>query len=610
VLFLGISAGAMLYATHRIGELHVAHYAPIERAAAELRVALASVHLWLEEYLTGDPQVDLEVDVYGELEHADTLARALLEGGRVDETRRIVTPLRDEELRRCATRILRGLDRFRVLIDTRLQSTSGVGTRLDERFDETFRDLLAELGALEGGIEVRMLASRHRATQLFGAILVFWLLLLGVTLVTLNRRARRQLQTEAALRHSEDQLRQAQKLEAVGRLAGGLAHDINNYLATINSQACLVKILHGEAPGVAPLMDEIIGTVGRTTSLIQRLLAFSRSQPSSPRVIDLAELTEELATLLCRLLGDDVTLVIRSSAEVWPVEADPSQIEQVLVNLLVNASESMAGGGRVVVSIANMTRSGPASPAGHPAGDFVCLEVSDDGQGIAPEIRDKIFEPFFSTKARAAGETQAHSGLGLATVYGIVRQAGGRVEVESEPGAGTTFRVFLPRTHRQPEPLDAIGSETHEGSLPAAVHGSGQRILVVEDNPELRNTTVAVLAAIGHDVASAVDGFEGIGRARDADPPFDIVVTDLVMPEVSGRDLAEAVLATTGAGVIITSGFCDRIPVKDLLASDRVRFLDKPFTLKALLGAIAELGAARPPTGTTDRSGPQLGMGR
>lgn len=602
MLVLGISAGAMLYATHRIGELHVVHYAPIERAAAELRLALATAHLWLEEYLTGDPQVDLDADVYAALARADALARALLDGGTVGEARQIATPLREPELRRCASKILVGLDRFRILTSTRLKSTSGVGTRLDERHDDTFRDLLREVGALERGIQARVLASRRRAKQLFWAILFFWVLLLVVTLVTLQKRARRQRQTEAALRHSEDQLRQAQKLEAVGRLAGGLAHDINNYLATINSQAGLVKILHGEVPGVGALMDEIIGTVGRTTSLIQRLLAFSRSQPSRPVVLDLAALAEELATMVRRLLGDDVTLVIRSGAEVWPVEADRSQVEQVLVNLLVNASESMPGGGRVTVSIENVTRPGSLRPEGPPAGDFVCLGVSDDGEGVAPEIRDKIFDPFFSTKSQAGGTVQAHSGLGLATVYGIVHQAGGRVEVESEPGRGSTFRVLLPRTHGRPEPLDTLESEVRGGRPPAAGHGAGRRILVVEDNPELRNTTVAVLAALGHEVASAADGLEGIGRVRDADPAFDVVITDLVMPEASGRELAEAVLATSGAGVILTSGFCDRIPVCDLLASERVRFLDKPFTPSDLLGAIADLMA--------DRSRPSVRGGR
>jgi len=573
----------MLYATHRIGERHVEHYAPIERGAAELRVAISAVHLWLEEYLTGDPQVDVETDVLGELDRADALARALLEGGAVGESHRIVTPLREEDLRRRAEAIRIGLDGFQTLVRTRLKSTSGIGTQLDERFDAAFRKLLAQTGDLEHGIERRMRAGSRRSNALFGAILVSWLLLLGLTLGTLHRREQRQAQTEAALQHSEDQLRQAQKLEAVGRLAGGLAHDVNNYLATINAQAGLAKILHGETPGMASLMDEIIGTVGRTTSLIQRLLAFSRSQPTHPRVVSLNTLTEELSSMVRRLLGDDVRLDLHLGAGLWPVEADPTQLEQVLVNLLVNASEAMPHGGRVTVNTGNGTLDGSG---GRPAGEYVVLTVTDDGAGMPPEVRDKIFEPFFSTKDRSVEEPGAHSGLGLATVFGIVHQAGGFIEVESAVGEGTTFRVYLPRTHRQSAPVGA-GAET-----PAARpgrDGAGRRVLVVEDNEELRRATCAVLVAVGHEVTTAADGSEGLRHLGTAERPFDVVVTDLVMPGASGREVTEAALAAGGPGVVLTSGFRDRIPIEDLLSSHRVRFLGKPFTSQELLSAMAEV---------------------
>ena len=582
LLFLGISAVAMLYATHRIGERHVEHYAPIERAAAELRVAISVVHIWLEEYLTGDPQVDVESDVLGELDRADALARTLLEGGGAGAGRRITTPLREPELRERAQALRRGLGHYRTLVRTRLKSTSGIGTALDTRFDSSFRALLAEAGELEHGIEARMEEGSRRANLLFGAILVAWLSLLGLTLGTLHRRELRQAQTEAALQHSEDQLRQAQKLEAVGRLAGGLAHDINNYLATINSQAGLAKILHAGTPGIAPLMDEIIGTVGRTTSMIQRLLSFSRHRPTHPRVVRLDVLVEELGSMVRRLVGDDVRLVIRPVDGLWPVEADPSQLEQVLVNLLVNASEAMPSGGRVTVTMTNETLDGTGTA---PAGDYVRLSVADEGDGIPLEIQDKIFDPFFSTKERAGDAAGAHSGLGLATVFGIVRQAGGFIELDSAAGEGTTFRVHLPRTERPPEVAPAAEKPPES----AVLVGSSRRVLVVEDNDDLRRATTAVLAAVGHEVTAVPDGDQALRSLRDTDHPFDVVVTDLVMPGASGREVAEAVLAADGPGVVVTSGFRDRIQVDDLMASERVRYLDKPFTPQDLLGALAEL---------------------
>jgi len=578
----------MLYATHRIGERHVEHYAPIERSAAELRVAISSVHLWLEEYLTGDPQVDVQTDVLEGLDRADALARALLEGGGTGPGRGITTPLRETELREQARSIRGGLDQFRTLVRSRLRSTSGIGTALDRQFDQSFRELLDATGELERGIEGRMLEGRRRSNVLFGAILVAWLALLGLTLGTLHRREQRQAQTEAALQHSEDQLRQAQKLEAVGRLAGGLAHDINNYLATINTQAGLAKILHAETPGVASLMDEIIGTVGRTTSLIQRLLSFSRAQPSHVQVVRLDVLVEELGSMVRRLVGDDVQLVIHSADGLWPVEADPSQLEQVLVNLLVNASEAMPGGGRVSVRLTNESLDGTSERRGAlAAGDYVCLSVTDEGTGIPREIRDTIFEPFFSTKERVAEEAGAHSGLGLATVFGIVRQAGGTIELQSAPGQGTTFRVFLPRTTREPEAPSV--AET-PATVPADT-GSSRRILVVEDNEELRRVTTAVLSAVGHEVLAVGDGEQALRRLRRGTDSFDVVITDLVMPGASGRAVTEEVLKTDGSGVVMTSGFRDRIQIGDLLASERVRYLDKPFTPQDLLGAMAELDA-------------------
>jgi signal transduction histidine kinase/CheY-like chemotaxis protein len=505
-----------------------------------------------------------------------------------------VPALEEEPLRRRVEEVRRLLGPFRTLAHTRVthRSSAGVGSRLDERYDDVFRQLLAEATRLEADVEQRMLDGRRRSAQLVGSILAAWLLLIGLAMLTLRRRLRLQQEAEAALRSSEAQLRQAQKLEAVGRLAGGLAHDVNNYLATINAQCGLVKVLYGEQqPGVAPLMDEVVSTVGRTSALIQRLLTFSRSQPSRPEVVDLDRLAAELGSMMRRLLSDDVELAVRPGRDLWPVEVDPTQMEQVLVNLLVNAREAMPGGGRVTVSTANAVVDAAEAPEAG-AGDYVVLAVRDEGLGIPEAVRDKIFEPFFSTKRLQGGAGREgapgaggdHSGLGLATVYGIVHQAGGFLRLDSEVGKGTTFRVYLPRSRGEV-------AAAARAARPAAARTprTRRRVLVVEDNAELRQAADAILTAVGQEVVAVADGDAGVRTIEAAGVPFDVVLTDLVMPGRSGRQVAEAALAAGSRGVVLVSGFRDRVAVEDLLADPRVRFLDKPFDPEALLDVLEAL---------------------
>jgi len=591
----------MLLASHYIADRHVVHYAPLGRAAADLRVALATSHLWLEEYLTGDPRVDLETDVWGEMDRAESLAQGMLDGGRLDVGGRTIEPLGEPHLRRHVVEIRGLLDSFRDLARTRVgdAEAAGVGSRLDQSYDRVFRQLLADASDLERELEAEMAAGRRQSIYLLGFIVLAWLLILAVAWVTLHRRRLRQQEAETALADSEEQLRQAQKLEAVGRLAGGLAHDVNNYLGTINAQCGLVKVLHGDQPGIASLMDEVVATVGRTSGLIQRLLAFSRSQPSRPRVVDLNGLTRELGGMVRRLLSDDVDLEVELEEGLWRVEIDPSQLEQVVVNLLVNAGEAMPGGGRVTMATANFRRSEEAASAspGLRSGDFVALSVRDCGEGIPEEIRDKVFEPFFSTK-RGLGEAAAqatsghHSGLGLATVYGIVQGADGFIEMESEVGRGTEFRVYLPRTHRPAEAPDSAvagPSPLAGGLFDSAGERPRPRVLLVEDNGDLRRAADAVLTAVGHRVTTAEDGRVAMELLAAADPMFDLVVTDLVMPGPSGRLVALEALSRGCGGVVLVSGYRSRIEVEDLLERPRVRYLDKPYDPRDLIAALEAL---------------------
>lgn len=587
---LGLAVVGMLFAVERIAERHVADYAPAIAAASRLRVAVASSHVWLEEHLAGDAVVDVEADVLAPMGEAEELAAALLDGDRArgDEQGggREVEPLAEPALRRRVERIRPLLRRFRTLAQTRIdhRAVAGVGTPLDQSYDAVFRTLLAEAGSLEADVSRRMVAGRRRSRLLFAAILAAWTTLVGAALATLAHRERRRRRTEAVLAEREEQLAQAQKLEAVGRLAGGLAHDVNNYLAAVNAQCGLIRLKRPQDAELAGLLDEIGDTVGRIAGLLRRLLAFSRDRPLAPQVIDLNELAGEMGGMMRRLLGDDVTLALRLEDGLWPVEIDPVEVEQVLVNLLVNAGEAMPGGGQVTLTTSNR-RVGPAEPGSPPAAgtaveDWVVLAVSDTGAGVPDEVRERMFEPFYSTKERGG-----HCGLGLATVYGVARRAGGFVRVQSAPGAGATFEVHLPRASGAAGvPAPARRERTAAGLPPA-------RLLVVEDNPALAAASAAFLTQSGHRVTRVGDGRRAIGRL-DGALRFDAVVTDLVLPGASGREVAERALAL-GLPVVVVSAFPDRVEIDDLLAHPSLRFLSKPFAPEALLAALADVLGSR-----------------
>jgi two-component system, cell cycle sensor histidine kinase and response regulator CckA len=326
--------------------------------------------------------------------------------------------------------------------------------------------------------------------------------------------------------------------------------------------------------------------VQRIANLLVRLLAFSRNRPLAPRVIVLNDLAGEMGGMMRRLLGDDVTLDLELEAELWPTEIDPVEVEQVLVNLLVNAREAMPRGGRVTLGTANR-RLGPhgaALVAGQPAAatEWVVLSVADRGEGIPDEVRERIFEPFFSTKGRSG-----HSGLGLATVYGVARRAGGFVRLESTPGEGACFEVHLPRATRAADAAEPEATAAPQAPAAAA------RLLLVEDNPVVADASAAFLSQVGHRVTRVRDGRAALARLEGGGGAFDAVVTDLVLPGASGREIAERALALD-LPVVLVSAFPDRVEIADLLLEPRVRFLGKPFEPEALLAALADVLGTRP----------------
>ncbi len=378
-------------------------------------------------------------------------------------------------------------------------------------------------------------------------------------------------------RAAEDRQRQAQRLEAIGRLAGGVAHDFNNLLtAIIGSAEMLLDGLPDDHPMRAEAVD--VRAAGlRAAGLTRQLLAFSRRQTLQPRPLDLNTIVRGMDSLLRRLIGEHIDLRFDLHDPLPAVQADAGQIEQVITNLVVNAGDAMRDGGLLTVETASAELT-----AGHAdetsvvqPGPYVALVVTDTGHGIEPETRAHIFEPFFTTKDVGAG-----TGLGLATVYGIVKQSGGYVFVESEPGRGSTFRVFLPAVSAAAQ-APAAGAPT--------VQGGSETILLAEDEPLVRKLAVRILTDRGYTVLPAGGGSEALAAARAHAGPIHLLATDVVMPDMSGADLTRRLLhERPGVPVVFMSGYTDDAIGHHGVLESAVPFVQKPFTAQALLGAVRE----------------------
>ncbi len=387
--------------------------------------------------------------------------------------------------------------------------------------------------------------------------------------LNLEERTRELEADMAARRRLEEQLVQAQKMEAVGRLAGGIAHDFNNLLTAILANADLAQ--SGFAPGDVRReeISAIKDAAERAAGLTRQLLAFARKQRIQPTIVDLNALLLNLDRLLRRLIAEDIELVTVPHAGLWLVRVDPTQFEQVIVNLAVNARDAMPRGGRLAIECENVTcplpHAGPAD-SDIPPGDYVQLTISDTGSGMSEETLTHIFEPFFTTKDVGQG-----SGLGLATVYGVVTQAGGYVTAASAPGRGSNFRILLPRASGQ---LPAATGTTQ----PPVVRGGRETILLVEDEPLVREVAVRTLRNQGYQVLPAINGSEALAISTSHNEPIHLLLTDVVMPLMNGRELAERVRRQRPEiPVMFMSGYSDDWQQADGPQS-RSGFLPKPFS--------------------------------
>jgi PAS domain S-box-containing protein len=388
----------------------------------------------------------------------------------------------------------------------------------------------------------------------------------------------------------EEHLRQSQKMEAIGQLSGGVAHDFNNLLTAIMGHLGLLEGNPDITPEIAESLSEIGKAANRAATLTSQLLAFSRRQILQSSDVDLNAVVENMTKMLRRLLGEDVAMQIDYASEPLIVQGDPSMLEQVLLNLAVNARDAMAGGGTLRVVTRGALCLPPTSNRVEPAKSarFVHLAVSDTGSGIAPEILPRIFEPFFTTKEVGKG-----TGLGLATVFAIVQQHHGWIEVESEVGRGTTFHVFLPRI--------ASGPSAAAASVPAvAPRGRGETILLVEDEPAVREMGTAALSRHGYLLLTANNGAEALDVWATHKGKISLLLTDLIMPGgMSGLELARQILRRDpGVRVIYTSGYSAEIAGRDLPMKAGVNYLAKPYELNTLLQTVRTAldgGASRPP---------------
>ncbi|MES2177667.1 MAG: ATP-binding protein [Gemmatimonadota bacterium] len=387
---------------------------------------------------------------------------------------------------------------------------------------------------------------------------------------------------DTTLHHElEAQLLQAQKMDAVGRLAGGVAHDFNNLLTVISSYSEMaLETLAREDPLYAD-MQEIRSSAERASRLTRQLLAFSRKQVMQPQVLDLNRVATEMERMLRRLIGEDVMLLLDLAPKLGEVCADPGQIEQVLMNLVLNARDAMPEGGRLVIGTSNLSLTSDLALDAEtlPAGEYVTLSVDDSGTGMTDETKGHLFEPFFTTKATGQG-----TGLGLSTVYGIVKQSGGDVVVRSSPGKGSNFMIYLPRHKRQANrtPLN--------GNKPAGAYGGSETILLVEDDAALRNLARRILKSAGYTVLEARTANTAIELGTNHEGIIHLLLTDVVMPQASGREVGDRLsVLRPDIRVLYMSGYTDDDVMRRGVVSAKTEFLQKPFTPEELIRRIREV---------------------
>lgn len=580
VLFaLGVVSILMLLINGWISSKLIADRLEMMRTVGEIRTQSAIVHIWIEELVTGD-LID-RPGIAGSLETSDALFTSLLDAEK--EPSFADWYLKDDDEVLTSINDARGhFEQFVELSGTRQSGFDeggdvGIGSDIDIAYDQIFESLLLELDDLRKAMERRLAKAISLEQTLARSILLAWIAIVALSIGSIWSHERRRREAELALRQSESQLLQAQKMDALGRLAGGIAHDVNNHLAAISMQCEAIKLDKAVPEDVESWVNAIISTADKSATMIKRLLAFSRKQPTLPKVIDANHVVDDLSDILAGLISEDVRLEMRLAPDLANIKMDPSQLEQIVVNLVVNACEAMPAGGRLLIETANCED-------GHENGadGRIRLRVSDTGVGIPDDLLDRVFEPFFTTKDMAQ-----NSGLGLATIDGIARQNGGEVRVESRVGDGTTFEVLLPSTEL------ALDAPLSEGSADAPIDEPPRpTILLVEDNDELRTSTGVVLKALGYRIYLAESAETALQLFEERAAEIDVAVVDVIMPGMDGKQLVDEMKRRQpDLSVLFISSYTDDRLSERGIAELEVDFLPKPFSVKDLIAKVDAISA-------------------
>ncbi len=388
-------------------------------------------------------------------------------------------------------------------------------------------------------------------------------------------------QAEEALRRTEEQLRQSQKMEAIGRLGGGIAHDFNNLLTVIKGYGQISLLELKKDDPLRGNIEEIQKAAERAANLTRQLLAFSRRQILDFKVLNLNLLLQDLDKMLRRILGEDIELVYALAEDLQKIKTDPGQVEQVILNLAVNARDAMPSGGKLIIETANveLDNTYASTHIGVTPGRYVRLSMSDTGLGMTPEVRDRVFEPFFTTKEKGRG-----TGLGLSTVYGIVKQSGGNIWVYSEPGIGTTFKIYLPGVD---EKEDVLQQKREDIPLSRGT----ETILLAEDEPSLRDLASRILRDLGYDLLIAANGEEAIQIAQEqSEKEIHLLLTDVVMPRMGGKELADRLkISRPKMKVLFASGYTDDTIVHHGVLERGINYIQKPFTPDTLARTVRQV---------------------
>lgn len=392
--------------------------------------------------------------------------------------------------------------------------------------------------------------------------------------------------SQEELAASQSALHQAQKMEAIGQLTGGVAHDFNNVLQIIGGNLQLIKLLGGISEKARARIDIALAGVERGAKLSSHLLAFARRQPLQAVVVNPANVLLEMDEMMRRVLGPRAAIVTDIEDRLWSTTVDPSQLNNVILNLAINARDAMADGGTLTIRAANIAR-GSSLLSDMATGDYVMVEVSDTGCGMSPQVLERAFEPFFTTKPTGQG-----TGLGLSMAYGFIKQSGGEIKIDSEPGVGTSVKIFLQRSATEPASLDE--------NTPAPLFGGLETILVVEDEQDVRSSTVELLSALGYQVFEAEDAASAV-ELIDSGTKIDLVFSDVMMPgPMTSLDLSKAVRdKLPAAQLLFTSGYAEGVLAHDGRLDPGVNLLQKPYNADVLSARIRHLLRRRKPAGVT-----------